>query len=135
MSQNSKEQNQEDSITITYDSQNSTQTPKTNDSSSQSDPLLKKLEGKKSKWNHETISYSQKVPPKGPELDPNLIAKIEERRSQNSFTPLTIDEHAVQRFDSYLLKDFYFRTNYRPNIKKDVVERNIHLLKENENRF
>lgn len=130
-----KEQAPENEKTVTYDRLNeSPQSPNTNDSSSQSDALLKKLKGKKSKWNHENPSYSQKVPQQLPELDPKLIAKIEEHSSQNSFTPLTIDDKAVQRFDSYLLKDFYFRTNYRPNIQKAVVQRNIEMLKENENR-
>lgn len=86
---------------------------KTKESSSQSDALLKNLKGKTSKWNHNVASYSQKVPP---QLDPKVKARLEERFSQD-FTPLTLDDNVLKKFDAHHLKNFYFTTDSKQSIQ------------------
>lgn len=104
---------------------------KTKESSSQSDALLKNLKGKTSKWNHNVASYSQKVPP---QLDPKVKARLEERFSQD-FTPLTLDDNVLKKFDAHHLKNFDFTKEYRPKLHRDVVKRNLEMLNDNEKRF
>ena len=54
--------------------------------------------------------------------------------SQN-FTPLTLDDNVLKKFDAHHLKNFDFTTEYRPKLHRDVVKRNLEMLNDDEKRF